>query len=77
MSNEKKTKKEDLILDADELVEALKTREDADNWVKSLCEQFKNNENYECSPELCDECILKDFDNMMKFVLSLKMNKNV
>ena len=66
-----------MILEADKLVESIKTREDADKWVSELCEQFKNNENYECTDELCEECILKDFDNMMKFVLALEMSKNV
>ena len=66
-----------MILDAEKLIESINTKEDADKFIKELCEQFKNNKNYECKSEYCDECILKDFDNMMKFVVAIEMHQKL
>ena len=69
--NDKIVFDKEISLDSDKIVESIKTKEEADAWVSTLCKQFQNNPDYNCTPDLCENCMLKDFDNIMKFVNEL------
>ena len=51
-----------------EEIDNINTKEEAEAWVKSLCEIYKDKG---CQEKECKDCILYNFDTLMNFIEKL------